>query len=264
MPRLRDAVHLGIVTPMANEEATCLAFVSSALAHASSCARVTVFVVLDHASRDGTRALLEAHARSEPRLVVAWAPHARCLVDAYVHGLRAALDAGCDWILEIDGGFSHDPAHIPRHLAAMDDGLDCAFGSRFVPGAALIDVPRYRRVLSRGGTWVANALLGSRMRDMTSGFEMFSREALTELLARPLHSTAHMFQTELRARCRHLRYREVPISYTRPSPSVRGRYLANAFAVLLRLVWMRLEGSLPTTRRRRRRRADRRGGPAGP
>ena len=67
-----------------------------------------------------------------------------------MRGYREALAAGCDWILEIDAGFSHDPGEIGSLLGAMA-GHDCVFGSRFADGAANLGTP-WRRTVSRGGT----------------------------------------------------------------------------------------------------------------
>src|SRR4051794_12729710 len=115
--RLED-VALGIACPMANEETTAVEFVEAVLA---ACATrplrsVSMFVVLDRVSTDKTRPLLEDLATRRPELHVVWAPEDRSVVDAYLRGYREALDAGVDWVLEIDAGFSHHPEDIPRFL----------------------------------------------------------------------------------------------------------------------------------------------------
>jgi dolichol-phosphate mannosyltransferase len=93
-----------------------------------------MFVVPCRVSEDRTQELLEEYAIREPRLEVTWAPENRCVVDGHVRGYCAAPDAGCDWILEIDVGFSHDPAEAERFFAKIPDGYDCVFGT---PGAWL-------------------------------------------------------------------------------------------------------------------------------
>ena len=113
---------------------------------------MTLFVILDNVSRDGTRALLEAHAYVQPDLRVIWAPESRGVADAYVRGYREALAADCDWILEIDAGFSHDPSEIGRfsHAMAAATTASSAAASRKV--AANLGSSRWRRTVSRGGT----------------------------------------------------------------------------------------------------------------
>ena len=109
------------------------------------------------------------------------------MVDAYLRGYREALAAECDWILEIDAGFSHQPDDIPQFFDKMDEGYDCVFGSRFCNGGRIYDSSLKRNLISRGGTLLANLLLGTRLKDMTSGFEMFSRPALEGVLDRALY-----------------------------------------------------------------------------
>ena len=95
--------------------------------------------------------------------------------------------AGCDWILEMDAGFSHRPEQIPGFLACIPEGFDCAFGSRFCEAGAYRQSWK-RRLMSQGGTWLSNAVLGTHLSDMTSGFELFSREALALVLEKGIHS----------------------------------------------------------------------------
>lgn len=237
-------MHLGVVTPMANEAATAVAFVDRVLAACASFrfAAVTLYVVLDSISRDETRALLEAHAVERPELNVVWAPECRGVADAYVRGYREALAAGCDWILEIDAGFSHDPAEIGLLLDAMP-GNDCVFGSRFVNGAVNLGTP-WRRTISRGGTALTNLVLGTHLTDMTGGFELFTREALEHVLARGIRSHGPFFQTEIKAHCRHLRFTEVPIHYDSSSHKVGARAIGEALVNLGRLAERRLARAL--------------------
>lgn len=243
-PELAE-VRLGVVCPMANEAATAVRFVEALL---ESCARfpfrsVALFVVLDLASHDETRELLEAHAELRPELHVIWAPETRGVADAYVRGYREALGAGCDWILEIDGGFSHSPADIAGFVAAMAGGADCVFGSRFAAGGRNLGSLK-RRLISRGGTLLTNLLLGTTLSDMTSGFQLFSRDALEGALARGIRSTGPFFQTELKAHCRRLRVAEVPIRYDSGSHDIGRRAILESFVNLGHLFAERLAGRL--------------------
>src|SRR2546428_6772878 len=157
-------INLGIVCPMANERELAAQFVNEVLdqCDAGGFRSVTMFVVLDNASKDGTIDLLREVEKSRPELRVVWAPENRNVVDAYLRGYRAALDAGCDWILEIDAGYSHQPADMPQFFAKMAEGYDCVFGSRFCDGGTM-EGPTKRRIISRGGTALTNLLLGTRM-----------------------------------------------------------------------------------------------------
>jgi len=232
---VRAAISLGIVTPMANEAASAQRFVFEVLGKCDGFRSVTMFVVLDRATQDNTRELLEEFSKMEPRLQVVWAPENRCAVDAYVRGYREALAAGCDWILEIDGGFSHQPDDIPKFFARLGDGYDCIFGTRFGHGGTITDSSFKRRIVSRGGTLLTNLLLGKRLTDMTSGFQLFSRDALQMIVNRGIESRAHFFQTEMKVYCRNLKIVEVPIHYKAASPRLKGSAIGEAFRQLWKL-----------------------------
>jgi dolichol-phosphate mannosyltransferase len=232
-----SAISLGVVCPLANEESSAVQFVKEVL---NQCAafgfrKTTFFAVLDNASRDRTRELLEELQTTERRLQVVWAPENRCVVDAYVRGYREALQAGCDWILEIDAGFSHQPENIPPFFEKMSEGYDCVFGSRFCPGGRITDSSRAREFLSRAGTKITNALMGTELKDMTSGFELFSRAALERVLAKGIESHSHFFQTEIKIHCRDLKIVEVPIHYRAASNSVNRRVITDSLSNLWRM-----------------------------
>ncbi len=238
-------LRLGIVCPMANEARSAVRFVDAVLAE---CGRyefdsVTFFVVLDTVSRDDTRDLLEDHSLLRPQLRVVWAPETRGVAEAYVRGYREALAAGCDWILEIDAGFSHDPRSIGAFFEAMATGKDCVFGSRFGGGGQNLGTVR-RRAISRGGTALANLLLGTRLSDMTSGYELFSRATLEAILANGIRSKGPFFQTEIKAYCKDRRFAEIPIRYDAGSHGVGTAALAESLLNLARLFRRRLSGEL--------------------
>jgi dolichol-phosphate mannosyltransferase len=239
-----DRIKLGIVTPMANERDTAVDFVRAVLAQCGAFREVVFFAVLDNKCKDGTIELLRKYAEDEKRLNVVWSPENRCVVDAYVRGYREAMAAGCDWILEIDAGFSHKPEDMPKFFAKIGEGYDCIFGSRFCEGAKLTDMPLKRRIISKGGTVLTNLLIGTKLKDMTSGFEFFSRKAMARVLEKGIVSKAHFFQTEIKTHCRVFRCVEVPIHYSAPSNSVNNKVLKDAFSSLFRLFKERLAGKL--------------------
>lgn len=235
-------VRLGVVCPMANERDSAERFVGEVLAACEpfAFASVTFFAVLDRVSKDGTLDLLRAREATEPRLRVVWAPENRSVVDAYLRGYREALDAGCDWVLEIDAGYSHQPSDVPAFFEKMAEGHDCVFGTRFAHGGRITESSFKRRLISRGGTALTNLLLGTKLSDMTSGFELFSRAALQEVLEKGIHSRGHFFQTEIKAHCQPLRVAEVPIHYRAASDSVNNDVLKDALRNLWRLFRARL------------------------
>jgi dolichol-phosphate mannosyltransferase len=236
--RVRTA-RLAVVTPLANERGVIDDLVARVMRQLGPGDRM--FCVFDHVSTDGSVERARELALAEPRLVVVWAPENRCVVDAYFRGYREALAGGFDWILEMDGGLSHLPEEIPKFIEAMKQGYDFGGGSRFMPGGAFSG-PLFRRIVSRGGTILANVMLGTRMHDMTSGFECFTHLALSRVVAMGVRSRAHFFQTEIRYAMHALRWTEIPIHYGCPSQSVGKASLGEAFGILWQLFRERRKG----------------------
>lgn len=239
-------MSLGIVCPMANEETSAVRFVNEVLAECGAFGfrETKFFAILDHACRDRTRALLEELQTTQSELQVVWAPENRCVVDAYVRGYREALQTGCDWILEIDAGFSHQPENLPLFFEKMSEGYDCVFGSRFCPGGRITNSSSRRKILSRAGTLLTNALIGTSLKDMTSGFELFSRAALEHVLAKGIESRGHFFQTEIKIHCRDLKIVEVPIHYRAASESVNQHVIKDSLANLWRMYRRKKQGQI--------------------
>jgi dolichol-phosphate mannosyltransferase len=226
---------------MASEQDSAVSFVQDVLA---ACAprgfkSVTMFVVLDRVSKDRTRELLEDLAKTEARLKVIWSPENRNVVDAYRRGYGEALAIGCHWILEIDSGYSHRPDDIPQFFDKMAEGYDCVFGSRFMQGGTMTDSGLVRPIISRGGTMLSNLLLRTKLSDMTSGFEMFSRAALERVLKNGIESQGPFFQTEIKFYCRNLKWAEVPIQYRGANHPVGGATIWDSLKHLWRLRAMR-------------------------
>jgi dolichol-phosphate mannosyltransferase len=223
---------LGIVTPLANEEQTIDEFLSRTLQQIPENGKV--FCVLDNASKDSTKEKIQKYSEKDPRVILVWAPENRSAVDAYFRGYKEALDADCDWILEMDGGLSHLPEEIPRFIEAMQNGYEFAGGSRFIKGSNYIK-PGKRYLISRAGTILSNLLLGTKMKDMTSGFECFSRDSMKHVLTKGVQSKAHFFQTEIRCMMHNFKWKEVPITYKDPSNSVSGSSIKDALKNLWEL-----------------------------
>ena len=205
----------------------------------------TVYLIVDQVSKDRTRELCQNVSSVDPRFRTIWAPTNRNLIDAYLTGFREAVANGHEFIIEMDGGLSHDPRALPMFLRVLTEGNECAFGSRYINGGSLFDSPFSRRFLSKGGTLAAQWLLGARLRDLTSGYQGFRHEVLTRLLKYPLRSKAHFYQTEVRHLLRNSRWIEVPIHYRAPSPRVSSKSIRDSLSVLLYYFWKRLQGKSP-------------------
>jgi dolichol-phosphate mannosyltransferase len=242
---LMKSIYLGIVCPMANEQDTAEQFTREILLQCKHFKKVTFFVILDNSCTDNTIQIETRLAQEDERIKVIWAPENKCVVHAYIRGYKEALKANCDWILEIDAGYSHQPSDLTKFFEKVSSGIyDCIFGSRFHEQGSLTGVSPRRYFISKGGTTLSNFLLGTTLTDMTSGFQLFKRDALQKILQKGIKSGGHFFQTEMKAYCRNMRLAEVPIHYKSPSSAVNKKVLFDAFYHLVRLFKMRLSGTL--------------------
>ncbi len=173
-------------------------------------------LVVDDGSPDGTGQRADTLAAGEERVHVLHRPGKE--------GLGAAYRAGFRWVLaqpdvravvQMDADFSHDPADLPRLLAALMSGSDLALGTRYCRGGGTVGWPWYRKVISRGGTTFARSLLLLPYRDLTSGFKAWRRELLESIRLRDTGANGYGFQIEMTwwAHRRGARIVQVPIIF---------------------------------------------------
>jgi dolichol-phosphate mannosyltransferase len=237
-----------VVVPLANEEQELPEFSTALAAVMDSLGGGAAYLVVDKVSKDRTLEMCRELEQRDSRFKTRWIPENRNVVDAYLNGFREALKDGHEIIIEMDGGLSHDPRAIPAFLRALNEGNDCAFGSRYINGGSMVDSPFKRRLLSKGGTILARWLLGAKLADMTSGFQAFRRPVLLKVVDYPLLSRAHFYQTELRHLLRRQKLIEVPIHYRAPSPRVSPGAIRNSVAVLVHYFLRRISGKSPAIR----------------
>jgi dolichol-phosphate mannosyltransferase len=237
-------IRLAVVTPMANEKDNAERFVTEVLQQCRTAAvrDVVLIAVLDRATRDGTLELLQA--LRVPELRVVFAPENRSVVDAYLRGYREALATGADWILEIDAGFSHQPAEIPRFLDRIGTGCDAVVATRFARGGTYAGGLSRRFLVSWLGSGVSRLFLDMTLSDMTSGFQLFSRRALERVVDRGVRSRGPFFQTEIKVRLRDYAIDEVPISYVPTGQGIHAGALTDALRNLATLLFERLRHAL--------------------
>ena len=173
-------------------------------------------LVIDDASPDGTGEAADALAGELDFVEVLHRERKEGLGPAYLAGFRRALTGGAELVLEMDCDFSHDPADVPRLLAAVEEGADVAVGSRYVPGGGTRNWGFVRRGVSRAGALYARVLLGLPVQDPTSGFKCYRREVLERIDLDRIASKGYAFQIETvyRAVRAGFRVAEVPITFS--------------------------------------------------
>jgi dolichol-phosphate mannosyltransferase len=153
-------------------------------------------LVVDDGSPDGTGDIADGLAAEHEAVEVLHRTVREGLGPAYIAGFEHALEHGADFVMEMDADFSHDPADLARLLAAAGEA-DLVLGSRYVAGGGVTDWGRVRRIVSRGGSWYARAVLGLDVRDLTGGFKCFRREVLEAIDLPTVRSRGYAFQVEL-------------------------------------------------------------------
>jgi dolichol-phosphate mannosyltransferase len=204
------AVRPLVIVPTYNERENLPALVAELL-------RIDglAILVVDDGSPDGTGAEADRLAARHPeRVEVMHRRGARGLGRSYIDGMRQALDAGATHVCQMDADFSHDPADVPRLLAAAA-GADLVIGSRYVAGGTLRNWPLHRRLLSEFANHYVRLITGLPVHDCTSGFRCWRRELLARLPLPHVVSDGYAFQVEMawEAQAAGGRVAEIPITF---------------------------------------------------
>lgn len=211
VPPLPDRPRIAVVVPTYNERDTIEEVLRRVLA-ADDRAEI---IVVDDSSPDGTGDVVRTVAGEDGRITLMVREGKQGLASAYGEGFRRALADGYDLVVEMDADLSHRPEELGRLLEAVRDH-DVAIGSRYVEGGAIENWGPLRRLLSRGGNIYAQMVLGIPVADATSGYRVYRREALRDLLDGGITAEGYAFQVELAytAWRRGFSVGEVPITFS--------------------------------------------------
>lgn len=171
-------------------------------------------LIADDSSPDGTGQIADGLAASDPAVHVLHRAGKEGLGAAYLAGFAWALERDYDVIVEMDADGSHRPSDLPLLLAEIPHA-DLVLGSRWVPGGEVVNWPKSREVLSRGGNLYTRLALGVPLRDATGGFRAFRAETLRGLDLSNVSSQGYCFQVDLAYRSveRGFVVHEVPITF---------------------------------------------------
>jgi dolichol-phosphate mannosyltransferase len=193
-----------------------------------------IVLVIDDSSPDGTGEIADRLAAERGWVHVLHRPQKEGLGPAYLDGFRRALELGAELILEMDCDFSHDPADVPRLIAAAEDA-DLVLGSRYVPGGGTRNWGALRRLISRGGSLYAQLLLGVPIRDLTGGFKCYRRAVLETIDLDAIHSKGYAFQIETTYRALRAGFRVVEVPIVFVDREVGGSKMSRS--IVLEAVW---------------------------
>lgn len=172
-------------------------------------------LIIDDASPDGTGEVAEWMSAEDPRVQVLRRPGKLGLGTAYLEGFRRGLEQGYAYLFEMDADFSHDPAHLPQFLEAIEK-YDVVLGSRYLEGrVTVVNWPIGRLLLSYFANIYARIVTGLPIADATGGYKCFRREVLEAIDLDRVESEGYSFQIEMsfRAWKKGFRIGEIPIVF---------------------------------------------------
>lgn len=171
-------------------------------------------LVADDNSPDGTGKLADELAADDDQVHVLHRKGKEGLGAAYLAGFRWGMEHEYGVLVEMDADGSHQPEELPRLLTALK-GADLVLGSRWVPGGRVVNWPKSREIISRGGSTYSRLMLGLRTRDVTGGYRAFRTGTLKGIGLDEVASQGYCFQVDLARRAVEAGFHvvEVPITF---------------------------------------------------
>jgi dolichol-phosphate mannosyltransferase len=204
-------MKLSVVIPAHNEEAVVGETVEGLVETLGRREIDHEVIVVDDSSTDGTAAVVERIAATHSRV--------RCLPSPYRNGFGFAVRAGLEEfsgdavaIVMADG--SDSPQDLIAYYNLLEEGYECAFGSRFANGSRVIDYPRTKLVMNRLVNWWIRALFRHGYNDTTNAFKAYRRDVIENLQPFLSHHFNLTVELPLKAVVRGYSYGVVPISWT--------------------------------------------------
>jgi dolichol-phosphate mannosyltransferase len=231
-------MKLSVVMPAQNEEGSVGATVEGVVAALEREQIDYEVIVVNDDSEDSTEAVVEAIGAANPRV--------RCHRSHYERGFGMAIRAGLD-VFEGDSvaivmaDASDNPEDLVRYHRLLEDGWDCAFGSRFVPGAQVHDYPRLKYTINRLANQFIRVLFRHRYNDTTNAFKAYRREVIETiqpLLSKHFNLTVEM---PLKAIVRGHTYEVIPTNWTNRTsgvPKLAMKEMGSRYLFIVLYVWL--------------------------
>ena len=210
-------MRLSVVIPAYNEEGSIAETVES-IATTLSRERIDhEVIVVDDSSTDGTAGVVGALTQEHPQV--------RCLPSPYRNGFGFAVRAGLEAfegdavaIVMADG--SDSPEDLVAYQRLLEEGYECAFGSRFVHGSRVTDYPRSKLIMNRIVNAGIRALFRHGYNDTTNAFKAYRREVIENVQPFLSHHFNLTVELPLKAVVRGYSYGIVPISWSNRTTGV--------------------------------------------
>ena len=200
-------------------------------------------LIIDDNSPDGTAAIVERMQKQwDGRLHLLKRSGKLGLGTAYIMGFKWCLNAGYEFIIEMDADFSHPPKKLLELRQACLDGADVAIGSRYVSGVNVVNWPMGRVIMSYYASAYVRIVTGMNVRDTTAGFVCYRRKVLETIDLEHIRFKGYAFQIEMKYTAYKMGYKikEVPVIFVNRREGVskmNGGIFGEAFFGVMRLRW---------------------------
>jgi len=233
-------MKLSVVMPAYNEEGSVGRTVDGVVAALERAEIDYEVVVVNDNSEDSTEAIVNAIGAANPRV--------RCHRSHYEGGFGMAIRAGLDVyegdaVVIVMADASDNPEDLVRYHRLLEDGWDCAFGSRFVPGAKVYDYPRLKYYVNRLANQFIRVLFRHRYNDTTNAFKAYRREVIETiqpLLSKHFNLTVEM---PLKAIVRGHSYEVIPTDWTNRETGVaklKMKEMGSRYLFITLYVWLEM------------------------
>jgi dolichol-phosphate mannosyltransferase len=237
---MADGMKLSVVMPAQNEEGSVARTVNGVVSALEREGIDYEVVVVNDDSEDSTEAVVAAMGEQNPRIRVHRSHNER----GFGNAIRAGLDVyEGDAVAIVMADASDDPDDLVRYYRVLEQGYDCAFGSRFVPGAKVYDYPRIKYVVNRLANQFIRILFRHRYNDTTNAFKAYRREVvetIQPLLSKHFNLTVEM---PLKAIIRGHDYQVIPISWTNRTAGeakLAMREMGSRYLFIVLYVWLEM------------------------
>ncbi|GAA4488637.1 polyprenol monophosphomannose synthase [Rhodococcus olei] len=232
----KPSAHTLVIIPTYNEREN----IGLIIGRLHAALPATHVLVADDGSPDGTGEIVDKLAADDPdgRIHVLHRTEKNGLGAAYIAGFQWALERDYQVVVEMDADGSHAPEQLHRLLDKIDAGADVVAGSRYVPGGSVVNWPRRREILSRGGNIYSQLALGVKIKDITGGYRAYRRVVLETLDLGAIESAGYCFQIDMGWRALQAGFTmvEVPITFTEREfgeSKMSGNIITEAFTKVL-------------------------------
>jgi dolichol-phosphate mannosyltransferase len=204
-------MKLSVIIPAQNEAGSIAATVGGVTGVLEDAGVDHEVLVVDDASADGTGEAVARLAEENPRIRCLRSPHP----PGFGFAVRAGLEAfSGDAVAVVMADGSDDPRDLVSYHRLLEEGYECAFGSRFVHGAQVRDYPRFKLVLNRIVNWGIRAVFHHGYNDTTNAFKAYRREVIESVQPLLSHHFNMTIELPLKAVVRGFSYEIVPVNWT--------------------------------------------------